>query len=234
MVVLTFGVLAYVTGRVDYSEYLLIPFIAHGGELAIFCFAIAGACVGFLWFNVHPAEIFMGDTGSLSLGAAVGTIALLIKKELLLVVCGAVFVIEALSVILQVLYYKSTKKRLFRMAPLHHHFELLGWPESKLYFDYGSSAVCLPLSVYRRSKFNNMTKRRYFRGDLTLLLSIVLLFLFGSVSMLSASLHRSEQLFGDPFFLFRRHLLWAALGLPVAIVVYRTRLEHFERLCRGS
>ena len=132
MVVLTFGVLAYVTGRVDYSEYLLIPFVAHGGELAIFCFAIAGACVGFLWFNVHPAEIFMGDTGSLSLGAAVGTIALLIKKELLLIVCGAVFVIEALSVILQVLYYKSTKKRLFRMAPLHHHFELLGWPESKI------------------------------------------------------------------------------------------------------
>lgn len=132
MVVLTFGILAYVTGRVDYAEYLSLPFVAHGGELAIFCFALAGACVGFLWFNSHPAEIFMGDTGSLSLGAAIGTVSLLIKKEALLTICGAVFVIEVVSVLLQVGYYRLTKKRLFRMAPIHHHFELIGWEESKI------------------------------------------------------------------------------------------------------
>ena len=132
MVALTFAIIAYTTGRIDYSSYLLIPFISSGGELAIFGFALAGACVGFLWFNGHPAEIFMGDTGSLSLGAAIGTIALLIKKEVLLVICGAVFVIEVMSVIMQVLYYKTTKKRLFKMTPIHHHFELVGWSESKI------------------------------------------------------------------------------------------------------
>lgn len=132
MVALVFGVLAYITGRIDYSLYLSLPFVAHGGELSVFCFALAGACVGFLWFNSHPAEIFMGDTGSLSLGGALGTVALLIKRELLLVICGAVFVIEAGSVILQVIYYKMTQKRLFKMSPVHHHFELLGWAESKI------------------------------------------------------------------------------------------------------
>lgn len=132
MVALTFSILAYATGRVDYAEYLSLPFVANGGELAIFCFALVGACVGFLWFNSHPAEIFMGDTGSLSLGAAIGTVSLLIKKEVLLIICGAVFVIEVVSVLLQVGYYRFTKKRLFRMAPIHHHFELLGWEESKI------------------------------------------------------------------------------------------------------
>lgn len=134
MAALTFSILAYVTGRVDYAEYLSLPYVPHGGELAIFCFALAGACVGFLWFNSHPAEIFMGDTGSLALGAAIGTVALLVKKELLLVICGAVFVLEAGSVILQVGWYKLTGKRLFRMAPMHHHFELIGWAESKIVF----------------------------------------------------------------------------------------------------
>ncbi len=132
MVAITFTVLAYVSGRVDFSEYLHIPYISGGAELTILCFAIVGACIGFLWFNSHPAEIFMGDTGSLSLGAVIGMVALLLKKELLLVICGGVFVLEAASVILQVASYKLRRKRIFRMAPLHHHFELLGWPESKV------------------------------------------------------------------------------------------------------
>ena len=132
MVALTFAVLAYVTGRFDYSAYLQIPFLSGAGELAIFSLALAGACVGFLWFNSHPAEIMMGDTGSLALGGGVGALALMLKKELLLIVIGGVFVIEAASVIIQVVSFKWRGKRVFRMAPLHHHFELLGWPESKV------------------------------------------------------------------------------------------------------
>jgi len=132
MVAITFAVLAYLTGRIDYAEYLLIPFISSGGELAIFGCALTGACVGFLWFNAHPAEIFMGDTGSLALGSAIGTISLLIKKEILLIIGGAVFVLEAISVIVQVCSYKIRKKRIFKMAPIHHHFELIGWSESKI------------------------------------------------------------------------------------------------------
>lgn len=132
MVGLTFAVLAYVTGRVDFSEYLQVPFLPGGGELAIFSLAVVGACVGFLWFNGHPAEIMMGDTGSLALGGAIGALALMTKKEILLIIVGGVFVMEALSVIIQVLSYKLTGRRVFRMAPIHHHFELLGWPESKV------------------------------------------------------------------------------------------------------
>ena len=132
MVALTFAALAYVTGRFDYSEYLQIPFLSGAGEMAIFSLALAGACVGFLWFNSHPAEIMMGDTGSLALGGAVGALALMLKKEVLLIVIGGVFVIEAASVIIQVASFKWRGKRVFRMAPLHHHFELLGWPESKV------------------------------------------------------------------------------------------------------
>lgn len=132
MVVLTFAVLSYVAGRVDFAEYLQIPYIAAGGELAILSFALAGACIGFLWFNGHPAEIMMGDTGSLSLGGIVGALALMVKKEVLLIIVGGVFVLEALSVIIQVLYFKATGKRVFRMAPLHHHFELKGWAETKV------------------------------------------------------------------------------------------------------
>jgi phospho-N-acetylmuramoyl-pentapeptide-transferase len=129
---ITFALLAYLTGRADYAEYLNIPFIEGSGELTVICLALVGACVGFLWYNSHPAEVFMGDTGSLSLGGTIGVIALIIKKEVLLVIVGGVFVIEALSVIIQVLSFKLTGKRVFRMAPLHHHFEILGWAESKV------------------------------------------------------------------------------------------------------
>lgn len=132
MVSLTFAVLAYVTGRVDFSAYLQIPFLAGSGELAILSLAVAGACVGFLWFNSHPAEIMMGDTGSLALGGVIGALALMIKKEVLLVIVGGVFVMEAISVIIQVVSFKTRGKRVFRMAPIHHHFELLGWSESKV------------------------------------------------------------------------------------------------------
>lgn len=132
MIAIAFGILAYLTGRADYATYLQIPFIRHSWEITIFCLAVVGASVGFLWFNSHPAEIMMGDTGSLSLGGVLGVIALIIKKEVLLVVIGGVFVIEALSVIIQVASVKLRKKRVFRMAPIHHHFELLGWPESKV------------------------------------------------------------------------------------------------------
>lgn len=132
MVGLTFAVISYVTGRIDYSTYLQIPYLPGGGELAVLSLAVVGACVGFLWFNGHPAEIMMGDTGSLSLGGIVGALALMTKKEVLLVVIGGVFVLEALSVIIQVVSFKTRGKRVFRMAPLHHHFELLGWPESKV------------------------------------------------------------------------------------------------------
>ena len=132
MVALTFTVLAYISGRIDYSDYLFIPYIPGGAELTILCFAIVGSCIGFLWFNAHPAEIFMGDTGSLSLGAVVGIISILLKKEILLIICGGVFVIETLSVVIQVASYKIRRKRVFLMAPLHHHFELKGWPESRV------------------------------------------------------------------------------------------------------
>ena len=132
MVGLTFAVLSYLTGRIDYAEYLQIPYLPGGGELAILSLAVVGACVGFLWFNGHPAEIMMGDTGSLSLGGVIGALALMTKKEILLIIIGGVFVLEALSVIIQVASFKLTGRRVFRMAPIHHHFELLGWPESKV------------------------------------------------------------------------------------------------------
>lgn len=127
-----FALLSYLTGRADYAEYLNIPYMEGSGELAVFTLALVGACVGFLWYNSHPAEVFMGDTGSLSLGGAVGIIALIIKKELLLIIVGGVFVIEAVSVIIQVIGFKLTGKRVFKMAPLHHHFEILGWAETKV------------------------------------------------------------------------------------------------------
>ena len=130
---LTFGGIAYVTGRLDFSNYLQIEYLPGTGELSIFCGAAIGAALGFLWFNSHPAEVFMGDTGSLALGGALGAIAIMLKKELLLVIVGGVFVIEVLSVIIQVLSYRYRGgKRVFKMAPIHHHFELLGWAESKV------------------------------------------------------------------------------------------------------
>ncbi len=132
MVALAFAMLSYLAGRVDFAEYLQIPYIPGGGELSILSLALVGACVGFLWFNAHPAEVMMGDTGSLALGGILGVISLMIKKEVLLAVAGGVFVIEAASVIIQVVHYKMTKRRVFLMAPLHHHFELKGWAESKV------------------------------------------------------------------------------------------------------
>ncbi len=132
MVGITFAILAYLTGNIKFAEYLGIPFIANSGELTIAGLALVGACVGFLWFNAHPAEIMMGDTGSLALGGMIGVFALILKKEILIIIIGGVFVIETLSVIIQIVYYKFTKKRVFLMAPLHHHFELKGWKESKV------------------------------------------------------------------------------------------------------
>ena len=125
-------VLTYVSGHATFASYLDLERMPLVGELSIFCGAMVGASIGFLWYNAHPAEVFMGDVGSLALGGAIGTVAVLIKQELLLPFIGGVFVIEALSVILQVGSYKLRKKRIFKMAPLHHHFELLGWSESKI------------------------------------------------------------------------------------------------------
>ncbi len=128
-----FGVIAYAVGHIKIAEYLDIPYIPYAGEIAIFCMAIVGCGLGFLWFNSFPAQMFMGDVGSLGLGAALGTIALLVKGELLLIIAGGIFVFETLSVIIQVIYFRLTKgKRIFKMAPFHHHLELSGVPEPKI------------------------------------------------------------------------------------------------------
>jgi len=126
------AVLTYVSGHAQFAAYLELQRMPQVGELTIFCGAMVGSAIGFLWYNAHPAEVFMGDVGSLALGGAIGTVAVMIKQELLLPFIGGVFVIEALSVILQVASYKMRKKRIFKMAPIHHHFELLGWSESKV------------------------------------------------------------------------------------------------------
>jgi len=133
MALIAFSFITYVTGRADWSAYLAIPYIKGAGELTIFNLALIGACVGFLWFNSHPAEIFMGDVGSLALGGSLGVLSLIVKKEVLLLVIGGVFMMEVLSDVLQVGYFKLTKgKRLFKMAPIHHHFELKGWKETQV------------------------------------------------------------------------------------------------------
>ncbi len=129
---LCFAIVAYLVGRVDASEYLILPYVRGAGELAVLLSALCGACLGFLWFNAHPAQVFMGDTGSMMLGGLLGSVALLMKQEALLVIVGGIFVAEAVSVILQVGSFKLRKKRIFRMAPLHHHFERGGIPESKI------------------------------------------------------------------------------------------------------
>jgi len=127
-----FAILSYIAGNIKFSAYLGFPYIEYAGELTVFIATMLGAGLGFLWFNAYPAEIFMGDTGSLPLGGIIGTVAVLIKQEFLLLFAGGIFVMEALSVIIQVLYYKKTSKRVFKMAPLHHHFELKNWHESKV------------------------------------------------------------------------------------------------------
>jgi phospho-N-acetylmuramoyl-pentapeptide-transferase len=132
MVGIAFSVLCYISGNINLSNYLLVSYIEGAGELTIFCASIIGAGLGFLWFNCYPASIFMGDVGPLALGGAIGTVALLIKKEMLLIIVGGIFVLEAFSVILQVGFFKLTKKRIFKIAPLHHHFQFLDWPENKV------------------------------------------------------------------------------------------------------
>ncbi len=154
----TFAVFAYVIGRVDTSRYLGLMYIPGAGELAIFCVALAGAALGFLWFNAHPAEVFMGDTGSLALGGGIGAAAILLKMELLLVLVGGVFVLEALSVIGQVGYFKYSVRRygqgrrLLRMAPLHHHFEQRGWAESKVIIRFWILGILFALMAFSTLK----------------------------------------------------------------------------------
>ncbi len=144
--------LAYVTGHATFAEYLLLTHVAPAAELTVFCGALVGAGLGFLWYNSHPAEIFMGDVGSLALGGALGTVAILIKQELLLPIVGAVFVIELLSVVIQVGSFKLTGQRVFRMAPLHHHCELIGWSEPKVISRFLIAAVvfaCFSLATLK-------------------------------------------------------------------------------------
>jgi phospho-N-acetylmuramoyl-pentapeptide-transferase len=146
---LTLGIISYISGNARLSEYLTIPFLRGNGELTVYCAALVGAALGFLWFNAYPAQVFMGDTGSLALGGAIGALCVLIKKELLLPTLGGVFLAETVSVIIQRLYFKYTKRkygegrRVFRMAPLHHHFELLGWPEPKIVTRFYIMAILL-------------------------------------------------------------------------------------------
>lgn len=146
MVAGALGIFAYAASNVVYAHYLAMPFVPNVGELTIFCSAIVGAGLGFLWYNAYPAQIFMGDVGSLSLGGALGVVALLVRQELVLLIMGGLFVMETVSVILQVTYFKYTHgKRLFRMAPLHHHFELKGWSEPKIIVRFWIITVVLVL-----------------------------------------------------------------------------------------
>lgn len=139
------GIFAYVSGNAVFSEYLAIPYLPGTGELAIFCGALAGSGLGFLWFNTYPAQIFMGDIGALAVGAALGVIGVIVRQELVLLIMGGVFVMETASVILQVSSYKLRGKRVFRMAPVHHHFELKGWPEPRVIVRFWIISVILVL-----------------------------------------------------------------------------------------
>ena len=141
----TYAVFTYVAGNAVVAGYLQVPFVRGTGEVAVFCSALVGASLGFLWFNAHPAEVFMGDVGSLALGGAIGVVALLSKQEIVLVIVGGLFVIETLSVIVQVASFKLTGRRVFRMAPLHHHFELSGWEESKIITRFWIVAILFAL-----------------------------------------------------------------------------------------
>jgi phospho-N-acetylmuramoyl-pentapeptide-transferase len=139
------GIFAYVTGNVNFAGYLDIPYVAGTGEILVFCTSLAGAGLGFLWFNTYPAQVFMGDIGALSLGAALGVVAVVVRQEIVLAIMGGVFVVETLSVIIQVASFKLTGKRVFRMAPLHHHFELKGWAEPKVIVRFWIITVILVL-----------------------------------------------------------------------------------------
>ena len=149
---LAFTGMCYVTGHARISEYLNITYLPYSGELAVFCAAVLGAALGFLWYNCHPADVFMGDTGSLALGGTLGVVAVLIKREFWLVLVGGVFVAEALSVMIQVVSFRLSGRRVFRMAPLHHHFELLGWAESRVvlrFYIVGALLALLSLSTFK-------------------------------------------------------------------------------------
>lgn len=146
MVAGALGVFAYASGHYHFADYLGIPFIAGAGETVVLCAAMVGAGLGFLWFNTYPAQVFMGDTGALALGAALGTLAVVVQQELVLVIMGGVFVIETVSVIVQVISYKLTGRRVFRMAPLHHHFEQKGWAESTVVIRFWIIATVLALA----------------------------------------------------------------------------------------
>ena len=139
------GLIAYLAGNVEFANYLHIPYIRGAGELVVFCAALGGAGLGFLWFNAYPAQIFMGDVGALALGAALGVIAIIIRHEIVLFIMGGIFVLETVSVILQVGYFKLTGKRIFRMAPIHHHYEQLGWAEQTIVIRFWIIAVILAL-----------------------------------------------------------------------------------------
>ncbi|MEE9332615.1 MAG: phospho-N-acetylmuramoyl-pentapeptide-transferase [Granulosicoccaceae bacterium] len=145
MVASGLGIIAYLAGHAVFADYLLIPNIKGAGELTVFCSAMAGAGLGFLWFNTYPAQVFMGDVGALSIGAALGAVAIMVRQELVLFIMGGVFVMEAVSVIVQVASFKLTGKRVFRMAPIHHHFELKGWPEPRIIVRFWIITVVLVL-----------------------------------------------------------------------------------------
>ena len=140
-----FAFISYVTGNIVFSEYLQILYIEGTGEISIFCGAIIGACLGFLWFNAPPAKIFMGDTGSLSLGGSLGAVGIITKHEIVLAITGGLFVLEALSVMVQVISFKLTGKRIFKMAPIHHHFEKKGWPESTVVIRFWIISIILAM-----------------------------------------------------------------------------------------
>ena len=141
----TYMLFAYLAGHIKIANYLQVQYVPGAGELTIFCGAMAGAGIGFLWYNTYPAQVFMGDTGSLSLGAALGVVAVMVKQEIVLALVGGVFVMEAISVILQVYFFKTTRKRIFRMAPVHHHFELAGWAEPKIIVRFWIISIILAL-----------------------------------------------------------------------------------------
>ncbi len=147
------GLIAYLVGHYEFAQYLNIPFVKGTGELAVFCTALVGAGLGFLWFNTYPAQVFMGDVGALSLGAALGVIAVIIRHEIVYFIMAGVFVMETLSVILQVASFKLTGKRIFRMAPLHHHYELKGWPEPRVIVRFWIITIMLVMFALATLKF---------------------------------------------------------------------------------
>lgn len=143
----TFLILAYCAGHSEIARYLSIPHVPGSGELCIFLAAVGASCLGFLWYNTYPAQVFMGDVGALALGGSLGVVAVITKNEILLALCGLIFVVEALSVMIQVIGFKTTGKRVFKMAPIHHHFELKGWPEPKVVIRFWIISILLAIAT---------------------------------------------------------------------------------------